>query len=326
MSVFSPNIIYNLRRAHPLIDKRNESKIKAFIKIYIAKYLEKKRINLHFNKRIFIKSFLTRLDNYPNNHFLLHKYNSTTIKGKKRNSFDNNSELLITSSKTKLKRSSSCDSIKNEEQNLKEQKYKTILSKKKIDKNIEIEKQDYSFINAFKNNRLILSIKNYQNINKTNKAKSDFINSLKKNSINPNNNTHHHNIIVLKRNSESCKNMNNSNIHDRSFKSINSRTRKSDKSVQSINSAIRGSNFKLVKKDKNEPFMNRNISKIELYKNDRYEKKNKTFFKKQNKKQEYLRFLEKKYLALRANFIMNNIQETRGSKQELRALYNPLSV
>ena len=41
------------------------------------------------------------------------------------------------------------------------------------------------------------------------------------------------------------------------------------------------------------------------------------------KKIEYLKFLEKKSLALRANFIVNNIQESRGGKQELRALYNP---
>ena len=36
---------------------------------------------------------------------------------------------------------------------------------------------------------------------------------------------------------------------------------------------------------------------------------------------EYLKFLEKKSLSLRANFIVNNIQENRGGKQELRASY-----
>ena len=41
------------------------------------------------------------------------------------------------------------------------------------------------------------------------------------------------------------------------------------------------------------------------------------------KKLEYLKFLEKKSLSLRANFIVNNIQENRGGKQELRASYNP---
>jgi len=38
---------------------------------------------------------------------------------------------------------------------------------------------------------------------------------------------------------------------------------------------------------------------------------------------EYLKFLEKKSLALRANYIVNNIHDARGGKQELRALYNP---
>ena len=41
------------------------------------------------------------------------------------------------------------------------------------------------------------------------------------------------------------------------------------------------------------------------------------------KKLEYLKFLEKKSLSLRANFIVNNIQDNRGGKQELRASYNP---
>ena len=42
------------------------------------------------------------------------------------------------------------------------------------------------------------------------------------------------------------------------------------------------------------------------------------------KKNEYLKFLEKKSLALRANIIVNNIQDNRGGKQELRRSYNPL--
>ena len=42
------------------------------------------------------------------------------------------------------------------------------------------------------------------------------------------------------------------------------------------------------------------------------------------KKKEYLKFLEKKSLALRANIIVNNIQDNRGGKQELRRSYNPL--
>ena len=42
------------------------------------------------------------------------------------------------------------------------------------------------------------------------------------------------------------------------------------------------------------------------------------------KKNEYLKFLEKKSLALRANIIVNNIQDNRGGKQDLRRSYNPM--
>ena len=43
------------------------------------------------------------------------------------------------------------------------------------------------------------------------------------------------------------------------------------------------------------------------------------------KRKEYLKFLEKKSLSLRANIIVNNIQDSRGGKQELRSTYNPLN-
>ena len=53
-------------------------------------------------------------------------------------------------------------------------------------------------------------------------------------------------------------------------------------------------------------------------------KQNRNFNNRYQKQIEYLKFLEKKSLSLRANFIVNNIQENRGGKQELRASYNPL--
>lgn len=43
-------------------------------------------------------------------------------------------------------------------------------------------------------------------------------------------------------------------------------------------------------------------------------------------KQKYLNFIENKSFVLRANFIMNHLQETRGDKQKLRALYNPKDI
>jgi hypothetical protein len=214
-------------------------------------------------------------------------------------------------SNQKLRRSSSYNNIKNGKEKL-NSKYRIILSKQNSDKNIESEKQDYSFISSFKNNRLLLSANNFQ---KNNQFKYNFFNSLNENyNITKINN--HHNILLLKRNSESCKSMNNSNIYDKgSTKSIYIRTTKSNKNIQSS-----------IKKKKSEQFMNRNTNKIDIYKNEHFMKINKTYFKKQNRKEDYLKFLEKKSLALRANFIMNNIQDSRGGKQQLRALYNPLNV
>ena len=313
MAYFSQNIILNLKRAHPLIDRRNESRIRAIIREYIEKHIEKKQINLNFNKRILIKSIISRIKNNPKNQFFLPKKKNFIIIDKKRNSFDNMKSMKneLIDSNQKLRRSSSYNNIKNSKIKL-NSKYRIILSKQNSDKNIESEKQDYSVISSFKNNRLLLSANNFQ---KNNQFKYNFFNSLNENyNITKINN--HHNILLLKRNSESCKSMNNSNIYDKgSTKSIYIRTTKSNKNIQSS-----------IKKKKSEQFMNRNTNKIDIYKNEHFMKINKTYFKKQNRKEDYLKFLEKKSLALRANFIMNNIQDSRGGKQQLRALYNPLNV
>jgi hypothetical protein len=316
MAYFSQNIILNLKRAHPLIDKRNESRIRAIIREYIENHIEKKQINLNFNKKILIKSIISRIKNNPKNQFFLPKKKNLIFIDKKRKSFDyNNMKSMkseIIDSNQILRRSSSYNNIKNGKEKL-NSKYRIILSKQISDKNIESEKQDYSFVTSFKNNRLLLSANNFQ---KKNPFKYNFFNSLKENNNNITKNNNHHNILLLKRNSESCKSMNNSNIYDKgSSKSINSRTIKSNKNIQST-----------IKKKKSEQFMNRNINKIDIYKNEHFIKINKTYFKKQNRKEDYLKFLEKKSLALRANFIMNNIQDSRGGKQQLRALYNPLNV
>ena len=79
-------------------------------------------------------------------------------------------------------------------------------------------------------------------------------------------------------------------------------------------------------KGENSKNINRNEKQLNVGEDNKYLKINKTYFIRKSKRQEYLRFLEKKSLALRANYIMNNIQDSRGGKQELRSLYNPLNV
>lgn len=316
MSTLSPNIVCNLKRAHPLIEKREAIQIREFIKEYISKNIDNKRPKLKFNKKLFIKSIISRLENNKNS-FFFNKKNVLTVKDEKQKNLQENFKKHILNNNIKLKRASSHKNINEEKDNLNE--IYNIKSNKKF---IEIEKENNSFLNSFKKNKLHLSAKNFHKINKY--KYNNFVNSLKEENTNKN----YHNILLIKRNSENFENyksINNTNSGDKSVKSINSiNTVKSNKSIQY---SLKGNNFQTFKKNKSEGrFMNRNIKKLDINKNNLYLKINKTYFKKQTTKQDYLRFLEKKSLALRANFIMNNIQNSRGGKQEIRALYNPLNV
>ena len=316
MSNLSTNIVCNLKRAHPLIEKREAIQIREFIKEYISKNKDNKRPKLKFNKKLFIKSIISRLENNKTSSFF-NKKNVLTVKDEKQENLEDNLKKQISNHNIKLIKSLSNKNINEEKDNLNE--IYNIKSNKKF---IKIEKENNSFLNSFKKNKLHLSVKNFRKINKY--KYNNFENSLKE----ENNNKYYQNILLIKRNSENFENyksINNTNNGDKSVKSINSiKTVKSNKSIQY---SVKENNFQTFKKNKSERrFMNRNIKKLDINKNNLYLKINKTYFKKQTTKQDYLRFLEKKSLALRANFIMNNIQNSRGGKQEIRALYNPLNV
>ena len=62
---------------------------------------------------------------------------------------------------------------------------------------------------------------------------------------------------------------------------------------------------------------------IKLFKNSySYKKYKKKGIK--SLKEKYLNFLDDYSLSLRVNFIKNNLNNDRGGKQNLRAIYNPL--
>ena len=126
----------------------------------------------------------------------------------------------------------------------------------------------------------------------------------------------------------------NKNVKYKTIKSIsNSNLEKSSKSIQSnLRGSFINKSEKFKKSNSDINFDYKNINNINnIYQSNRVNifrkiNKRKTFKRSTSSKQQYLRFLEKKSLALRANFIMNNIQSSRGGKQNIRALYNPLNV
>ena len=319
------NIKCNLKKAHPIIAK-DEIEIREYIKEYLSKNFQNKRPKLIFNHKLFIKSLLSSIESKKGSQLLLQKKSNINYNDKKQNKNLKN-EILKTKKiidKEKVKRSSSY--YKEEKDNLNE--LYNIKSNKKFikvnaeDKKNEKEKENGSFQNQ---NKLFLLAKNFRKIHKN--KNNGFFYSLKEH-----NNKNNQNILLLspKRNSENFtehyKSMNNSNITDKSFKSIKSiNSVKSIKNNKSIESFLNKNIFKKIKDYSYLKNIYRNEKKI-----DEKEKKfmniNRTHFRQKSPKQEYLRFLEKKSLALRANYIMNNIQDNRGGKQGLRTRYNPLHV
>ena len=101
-------------------------------------------------------------------------------------------------------------------------------------------------------------------------------------------------------------------------------------SIDDINTYIRFPKFKKVKKvsqsDKEE---NTKEGLCNLINHFRKSINNKDFLAiydyEKNIKEKYLFFLQNQSLFLRANYIMNNIQESRGGKQNLRSSYDPLN-
>ena len=319
--IITKNIICNLKRAHPFIDKIEEVKCREYMKEYISRNNNNKKLKLKFNSKLFIKSLLSNLE--YNNIILNYMKKSKPVKkeGNKielGNNTKNGNGILnakkFIKNNIRLKKALSYKNLDDEKDNL-NGIYNIKSNKKFINNNIEIEKENY---NNIEQNRLILSTSNYYKINNNSSQPSKFNNNIE-NNILP---------VSARRDSK------NKNVKYKTIKSIsNSNLEKSSKSIQSnLRGSFINKSAKFIKSNSDINFDNKNVHNINnLNESNRvniFRKINqrKIFKRSSSSKQEYLRFLEKKSLALRANFIMNNIQSSRGGKQDIRALYNPLNV
>ena len=317
--IITRNIICNLKRAHPFIDKIEEIKCREYMKEYISRNNKNKKFKLKFNSKLFIKSLLSSFE--YNNIISNYLKESKPIK-KEGNKIElgNNSKNGILNTKKmiknniRLKKAISYKNLDDEKDNL-NGIYNIKSNKKFINNNIKIEKEND---NNIEKNRLILSAKNYYRMNNNSSQPLKLNNNIDNNLL----------PVSERRDSR------NKNVKYKTIKSIsNSNLEKSSKSIQSnLRGSFINKSEKFKKSNSDINFDYKNINNINnIYQSNRVNifrkiNKRKTFKRSTSSKQEYLRFLEKKSLALRANFIMNNIQSSRGGKQDIRSLYNPLNV
>ena len=289
MSVKLSYIRCDLRNARSLIAEKQRFQIQNSNK-YISRHLNKKKPKLEFNNKLFIKSLLSSLENKKTNFFLKQddinkNLKLNTIHIYKKN--NENKEQYIDDNFPKLIKSQSYININEERNNL----IDNIKSNKKFN--------DLFFEEAFKSQDIIMSPKiNNRKINIINK---DFKEPL----ININQNKKNLSFLIVKKAPTKI------NYHKKIM--VNSGTvmkkhMKENKSVQSsIDIDLRR------KRDKDIYYRNKSLKSSLSSTNILFKRK------------EYLKFLEKKSLSLRANIIVNNIQDSRGGKQELRSTYNPLN-
>ena len=164
--IITKNIICNLKRAHPFIDKIEEIKCREYMKEYISRNNKNKKFKLKFNSKLFIKSLLSSFE--YNNIISNNLKKSKPIK-KEENKIElgNNSKNGILNTKKilknniRLKKAISYKNLDDEKDNL-NGIYNIKSNKKFINNNIKIEKENN---NNIEKNRLILSVKNYYRTN-----------------------------------------------------------------------------------------------------------------------------------------------------------------
>ena len=302
MSLKLSYISCNLRNARSLIAEKSNFQIKNSSK-YISRLLNRKKPKIEFNNKLFIKSLLSNLENKKANFFLKHddikqRAELNTIKINKRNK--ENYTIYINNNFQKLRKSRSCIDINEEKNNL-------------IENNIKSNKKfnNIYFDEINKNQDIIITPKiNSRKINQTN----DILKNLKPKTKNLS-------FIIIKKAKGYNNNLNKSiqfqnyniNINNPRKTMVNSGTDAIMSKNMKINKGIQSSiDIGLRKNRINDDFIRNRDLKTNLSATNIF-----------LKKKEYLKFLEKKSLALRANIIVNNIQENRGGKQELRKSYNP---
>lgn len=276
-----------MKNARNLIEKKRKLQLLKNKK-YIAESLTRKKLKVEFNNKLFIKSLFSNINNKNRNHFFIKQDDDDDVK---KNVKLNTIQIHKRNNNNNILFFDEIPKLR------KFQSYNDINEEKSSLMDINI-KPNNKFIGnifeeEFKNKDIIITpSKHYKKINQ-NKNKNKFSHNIRNNNLSS--------FLTIKRAESSINFFNKNNINE------NSTTNKNKKVNKSIQSSI--DDILL------EKYRNKN-KKIKL-------KINKTNIHFQ--KIEYLKFLEKKSLALRANIIVNNIQEKRGGKQELRASYDPLS-
>ena len=252
-------------------------------KKYINRVISWRKPKFEINNNLFIKSLMLNSDISKEN-FLFEK-NNESKKNLKLKAVQINNKNIIKSNFPELRKSQSC---------------------------VDIYEEKYCLIN--------------NNIKPNNKFKSNFYDDIVKNQdmdISPtfkyikqqeNNNDNlikSFRIISQSRNNHSLKNYKNDRLFNNFSNRIFINKRPKSNQIMKVNQGSQSSidiDTRKYKSNNSNKKIKQKLSSKKYY-----------YFK----KLEYLKFLEKKSLSLRANFIVNNIQDNRGGKQELRASYNP---
>lgn len=276
----------DLKNAHNIIVRKHQIQEKKYKK-YLRGILSWSKPKVKFNNNLFIKSLYSNLENRKIN-FLLDENNKFS-KNLRLNPIHVNKSESKNNNKNKfpeLRKSQSCIELYDEKNSLINNSIKS-NNKFNSESHNEIYKtQDLDNSPIYKN------VKQKGNINH-NLSKSFKI-------INQNRNN---NSLKIHKNRRAFINSANKYLFNKRSKSCK---------VMKISQGSQSS-------------IDIDLGKYNMDNTNRLKVKQKSIFNNYYYKQiEYLKFLEKKCLSLRANFIVNNIQENRGGKHELRSSYNPL--
>ena len=289
MSLKLSYISCNLKNARSLIAKKEKFQIKNSNR-YISRHLNRNKPKIEFNNKLFIKSLLSNLNNKKESFFLKQdefkkNFKLNTIQINKKGNEKNT--RYLNNNFPRLRKSQSYVNINEEKTNL-------------IENNIKSNKKfnGIFFDEIYKNQDIIISPKiNYRKINPIN---NNIINPFQ----NLNKNRKNFSFLVIKNSNQKINNPKKITANNGTIMN----NLKVNKSIQSsIDIELR------THKSNNDDYIMNNDLKRNLSATNIFFKKN-----------EYLKFLEKKSLALRANIIVNNIQDNRGGKQDLRRSYNPM--
>ena len=253
-------------------------------KKYINRFISWRKPKFEINNNLFIKSLMLNSDISKEN-FLFEKNNELKRNLKLKAVQINKKKNIIKSNFPELRKSQSCVDIYEEKHSL-------------INNNIKLN-------NKFKSNFYDDIVKNQDmDISPTFKY-------IKQQENNNGNLIKSFRIISQSRNNHSLKNYKNDRLFNNFSNRIFINKRPKSTQIMKVNQGSQSSidiDIRKYKSNNSNKKIKQKLSSKKYY-----------YFK----KLEYLKFLEKKSLSLRANFIVNNIQDNRGGKQELRASYNP---